>query len=94
MFTRFQQFTRSLHENGALRAVERLRPAAEGTTARSRNGTVVFEGPYDFAKEDVIGFYLVEVADREAAHAIARECPILLVGGSVEIRETEIFPKS
>lgn len=77
-----------------MRAVERLKPSAEGTTARSRQGTVVVEGPYEGSQEGVIGFYLVEAADQEAAHAIAKECPILLVGGSVEIRETEFFPKS
>jgi hypothetical protein len=94
MFTRFKQFTPSLRERGALRAVERLKPSAEGTTARSRNGTVAIEGPYDGSTEGVIGFFLVEAADQEAAHTMAKECPILLVGGSVEIRETELFPRS
>jgi hypothetical protein len=83
----------SLHERGVLRAVERLKPAAEGTTARARNGSITIEGPYDGSKESVIGYFLIEVADEAAAHAIAQECPILLVGGSVEIRETENFPK-
>lgn len=94
MFARFKKFTQSLHEKGVLRAVERLKPSAEGTTARSRGGTILIEGPYDSSQEGVIGFYLVEAADQEAVHALAKECPILLVGGSVEIRETEFFPKS
>jgi hypothetical protein len=93
MFARFKQFTQGLHEQGALRAVERLKPAAEGTTVRARNGATTLEGPYNGAKESVIGFFLVEAADAAAAHAMARECPILLAGGSVEIRETELFPK-
>lgn len=93
MFARFKQFTQSLHERGALRAVERLKPAVEGTTARAHDGTTTIDGPYDGAPESVIGFFLVEVADQAAAHAIAQECPILLVGGSVEVRETEFFPK-
>lgn len=93
MFTRFKQFTQSLHESGGLRAVERLKPSAEGTTARTHDGTITIGGPYNGSKESVIGFFLVEAADEAAAHAIAKECPILLVGGSVEVRETEIFPK-
>ena len=93
MFTRFKQFTQSLHQRGALRAVERLKPSAEGTTARAHDGTVTLEGPYNGSKESVIGFYLVEADDEATAQAIARECPILLVGGSVEVRETEMFPK-
>lgn len=93
MFARFKQFTQSLHARGALRAVERLKPSAEGTTVRPANGAIAIDGPYNGAEESVIGFFLVEAADQEAAHAIARECPILLVGGSVEVRETEFFPK-
>jgi hypothetical protein len=93
MFARFKQFTQSLHEKGALRAVERLKASEEGTTARAQNGSITIEGPYNGSKESVIGFFLVEAADEAAAQAIAKECPILLVGGSVEVRETEFFPK-
>ncbi len=93
MFTRCKQFTQSLHERGALRAVERLKSSAEGATLRNLNGKTAIEGPYNGSKEAVIGFFLVEAADEAAAHAIAMECPILLVGGSVEVRETEFFPK-
>jgi len=93
MFTRFKQFTQSLHEKGALRAVERLKPAVEGATLRTRNDSITIDGPYNGSPESVIGFFLVEAADQEEAHAIAKECPILLVGGSVEVRETEFFPK-
>jgi hypothetical protein len=93
MLARFKQFTQGLHQSGALRAVERLKPSAEGTTVRARNGSSAVEGPYDGSPESVIGFFLIDAADEAAAHAIARECPILLVGGSVEVRETELFPK-
>jgi hypothetical protein len=93
MFARFKQFTQNLHQRGTLQAVERLKPSTEGSTVRARNGSTTIEGPYDGSPESVIGFFLVEAADQAAAHAIAKECPILLVGGSVEIRETELFPK-
>ena len=92
MFARFKEFTQGLHVRGALRSVERLKPSAEGTTLRTRNGAVTIEGPYDGSQESVIGFFLVEAANGAAAQAIAKECPILLVGGSVEVRETEFFP--
>lgn len=94
MFTRFKDFTVALHERGALKAVERLKSSAEARTVRVHNGTTVVEGPYDGGSgESVIGYYLVEAVDGAAAEAIARECPILGVGGSVEVRETEFFPK-
>jgi hypothetical protein len=91
MFTRFKDFTVSLQQGGVLKAFERLKPGAEGTTVRTRSGSPEVEGPYDGSSESVIGFYLVEAADQAAAHAIAQDCPILLVGGSVEVRETEVF---
>ena len=94
MFTRFRDWTRALHENGVLQALERLKPSAEGTTLRARNGSNVTEGASDGASEAVIGYYLVVAADLASAQTIAKDCPILLVGGSVEIRETEPFPKS
>jgi hypothetical protein len=93
MFSRFKQFTQGLHQSGALLAVERLKPSAEGSTVRAHNGATAVDGPYNGSPESVIGFFLVEAADEAAAHAIAKDCPILLVGGSVEVRETEIFPK-
>lgn len=93
MLSRFKTWTQSLHDAGVLKAVERLKAAAQGTTLRVRDGVATAEGPYDGSKEAVIGFYLIEAADEAAALAMARECPILAVGGSVEIRETELFPK-
>ncbi len=93
MFTLFKRFTQSLHKSGALRAVERLKASGEGATVWARNGAPTVEGPYGGSPESVIGFFLIEVPDEAAAHAIAKECPILLAGGSVEIRETEAFPK-
>lgn len=93
LFQRFTQWIGSLHERGWLRAVERLKAAAEGMTVRSRRGAVVAEGPYDACAEAVIGFLLVDAPDPSAAREIADECPILVAGGSVEIREIEHFPK-
>jgi hypothetical protein len=100
MFGRFRDFTVSLHQSGALKGFERLKAGAEGKTLRSRDGAIGVDGPYASngsngtgeSHESVIGFYVVEAEDEAAAHAIARECPILLIGGSVEVRETEFFP--
>jgi hypothetical protein len=94
MFARFKEFTVSLQESGVLVIFERLKAATEGKTVRTRHGTATLEGPFSGSNESVIGFYLIEADDEAAALAIARECPILRVGGSVEIRETEFFPSS
>ena len=96
MFDRFRDFTVSLHQSGALKGFERLKAGAEGKTLRGHDGGIDVEGAYagDGANghESVIGFYVIEAGDEAAAHAIARECPVLLIGGSVEVRETEFFP--
>lgn len=93
MLARFLEFTQSLRATGALRAVERLKPSVQGTTVRRQDGlTTLVEGPYD-GSEAMVGFYLIEAVDQETAQGMAKECPILLVGGSVEIRETEVLPQ-
>lgn len=42
----------------------------------------------------MVGIYIIEAADHATAQAAARECPIVHVGGAVEIRETDFFPGS
>ena len=57
------------------------------TTVRVENGSnVTTEGPYLGAKGAVGGFYVVEVADRAAAVAIAARVPQARLGGAVEVR--------
>ena len=90
MLERFTTWTRSLQEQGVLRAVERLMPANEGTTVQIHEGEATIGGPYE-SETDVIGFYLLELENEAAAEAIAKESPILAERGSVEIRQTQSF---
>lgn len=90
MREQFVRWTLSLQRAGVLRAIERLKPAAEGTTLRLRDGELAVEGRYP-SPEDFIGYYLIDVTAPADARAFAEECPILAAGGSVEIRETEPF---
>lgn len=46
----------------------------------------VSDGPYAEAKEAVAGYFLLEVADVDEAVAIAKECPTLPYGATVEVR--------
>ena len=57
-----------------------------GATLRERDGEVVVDGPYAEAREAIGGFYRVQATSLEDALAIARGCPILTYGGSVEVR--------
>jgi len=53
---------------------------------------VVTDGPYVELKEMLSGFIIVKGADINEAAEIAKGCPILKVGGSVEVRS--IIPMS
>lgn len=58
---------------------------SEGKTVKA--GDVVTDGPYTEVKEFINGFIIVRTATIEEAVAIARECPILHIGGHVEVRK-------
>ena len=47
---------------------------------------IVTDGPYAEAKDLVGGFSLIEAKDLAQAVEIAKGCPVLAAGGSVEVR--------
>lgn len=49
-------------------------------------GKVVTDGPYAELKELVGGYIMVRAASLEEATEMAKGCPILNIGGSVEVR--------
>jgi hypothetical protein len=64
----------------------RLRPVADATTVRVREGeTLVSDGPFTETKDFVGGFTVIECADLDEAIAIASGHPYAR-WGSVEIR--------
>jgi hypothetical protein len=81
-----QAFAAELVEKGLLRGGAGLRTGATATTVRKTRGQYgLHDGPYAEAKEQLGGFYLIEVADLDAALAWARKLP-LSGDGSVEVR--------
>lgn len=50
------------------------------------NNKLVQDGPFAEAKDVIAGFTMVEADSLEHAAELARGCPILEVGGSVEVR--------
>lgn len=48
---------------------------------------VITDGPYTEVKESVGGYTMIKASSLEEATELAKGCPILLVGGSVEVRE-------
>ena len=86
IFQWYQDNDAAIAEGGA-----ELKPVDTATTIRSRDGgaggAVVVDGPFTEAREAVGGFSIIDVADLNAAIALARTWPMLeLPGTSVEIR--------
>jgi len=53
------------------------------------NQKIVKDGPYAEAKDIVGGYIVVEANDLAHAVELAKGCPILEVGGSVEVRPVQ-----
>jgi hypothetical protein len=80
-------FNDSLKMRGVYLASQSLRSLADGTRIEKRGGKrSVVDGPFAEAKELVGGFFLLDVATREQAVAIAAECPAAEYA-TIEVRE-------
>ncbi|HZP04755.1 MAG TPA: YciI family protein [Terracidiphilus sp.] len=79
-------YTEALKSAGVLVGSNRLRPSASATTIRTTNGkTQVLDGPFAESKEQLAGYYLINVADLDAAMQWAGRCPAAQ-HGIVEVR--------
>ncbi len=79
-------YTEALQKAGALRGGNRLRPVQSATTVRLKSGkTEVLNGPYAETREQLGGYYLIDVPDLDAALSWAARCPGAS-HGTVEVR--------
>ena len=51
----------------------------------------VTDGPFAEAKDVVGGFSLIQAGDLNEAVELSKSCPILDVGGSVEVRQIQVI---
>jgi hypothetical protein len=58
----------------------------DGKIVSGKKGVAVVDGPFTESKEAVAGYILLRVADLDEATEIAKECPGLDYGMSVEVR--------
>jgi len=85
-YAAYMAYTEALKQAGALRSSNRLRPSSAATTVRVTNGKPqVLDGPYVESKEQIGGYYLIDVADLDAAISWAARCPGAS-HGTVEVR--------
>ena len=88
---KWMAYTQELQESGALKAGDALMPIDTATTVRVGDGeTIITDGPFAETKEVLGGYYLIDVADLDAALAWAAKIPN--VGyGSIEVRPVVVF---
>lgn len=76
----------ALRKAGAFVGTNRLLPTAAATIVRVANGkSQVLDGPYAESKEQLGGYYLIDVPDRDAAIIWASRCPAASYG-TIEVR--------
>ena len=80
-----------LAAEGKLGPAARLAFKGKAATLRGPGAGVVIDGPFAETKEQLLGLYLLDVADHEAALAIARELQQLNPTAVYEIRPIEVF---
>jgi hypothetical protein len=82
----YMAYTEALTKAGVLKGNNRLQPSSAATTVRVANGkSQVLDGPYADSKEQVGGYYLIDVPDLDAALAWAARCPAVN-HGIIEVR--------
>ena len=91
-FEESARLLRELDAKGQLVSASPLRPTTTATSVRVRNGRpVVTDGPFAETREQLGGYYLVDVPDLDEAIAIASRIPPVTYG-TVEIRPLEEVP--
>jgi hypothetical protein len=82
----YTAYTQALRQAGVFAGANRLQSTRVATTVREANGkTQVLDGPYAESKEQLGGYYLIDVPDLDAALSWAARCPATN-HGVVEVR--------
>jgi hypothetical protein len=75
---------------GKLKPSIRLLPTSAATTLRKKDDAVL-DGPYAETKEQLLGFYIIEVENLEEGLGFARELTAANPGGAYELRPFMIY---
>ena len=87
LYAEYAAFNEALAKAGeGMSAGERLQPPSAATTVRQQAGKAdILDGPYADTKEQLAGYFMIDVADLDEAIEWARRCPSSKYG-SIEIR--------
>jgi len=79
-------YTNELRESGAFVTASQLQPSATATTVEVRDGeTLTTDGPFAETKEQLGGFYLIDVESEDEAIEWAAKIPSAR-SGKIEVR--------
>jgi hypothetical protein len=88
----YAAYTEAMGKAGVVLGGNRLRPTSEASTVRVKGGkTEVLDGPYADTKEQLAGYFMIDVPDLDAALSWAARCPGAATG-TMEVRP--IWPMS
>ena len=86
IYAAYRAYSKELADSGVLRGGAELAPVATATTVRVRNGKVLnTDGPFAETKEQLGGYYLIDVPDLDMALRWAAKIPTALYG-CIEVR--------
>ena len=86
------EYYKELSKAGIFKGTGRLQSSATATTIRVQNGnTEVQDGPYAESKEQMGGYFIIDVPDLDAAIEWAKKCPAA-GHGTVEVRPMRPTP--
>jgi len=86
MYAEYRKYSEDLARAGVIRGGSELKPTSTATTVRVRGGKrQVTDGPFAETKEQLGGYFLVEVDDLDTAIELASKIPGAR-HGSVEVR--------
>ena len=82
----YRAYVEALTKANVIKGMNRLQPTSAATTVRLLDGKPqVLDGPYAEAKEQLGGYFLIDVPDLDEALAWAARCPAA-GHGVVEVR--------
>ncbi|HSE58325.1 MAG TPA: YciI family protein [Nitrospiraceae bacterium] len=86
------QLAQELHSNGQYLAANPLHPTSMATSVRVREGKrLVTDGPFAETREQLGGYFLIDVKDLDEAIAVAGRIPMARKG-TVEVRPVIEIP--
>jgi hypothetical protein len=86
VYQEYEKVAREFEERGAMRGGDQLADTPAATTVRVRDGQqLVTDGPFAETKEQLGGYFIVEVDDLDTAIELAAKIPGAR-HGSIEVR--------